>query len=205
MLGNLAVEKINSLPVKTILDVGCGGGQQARSFCNAKKKVTVIDLPTSHHVSEIETNAQAFPIKYICGNFMTHEFVKESFDCVFACHVLEHQRNVGMFLEKMINVTKNQGYVCVTVPPAKKQIVGGHLSCWNAGLLLYNLVLAGIDCSEAMVKSYGYNITVITRKNRIKLPENLSHDSGDIEKLAPFFPSGCRNQSFNGDIKQKNW
>ncbi len=205
MLGSLAVRKINDLPCKTVLDVGCGGGQQARMFCNAGKDVTGIDMPTSHHVFEIKESVAALPIKYICDDFATHDFNGKLFDCVFACHVLEHQRNAGMFLGKMISVTEDQGYLCVTVPPAKKQIVGGHVSFWNAGLLLYNLVLAGIDCSQAMVKSYGYNVTVIVQKKAITLPDNLSHDSGDIEKLAQFLPVGCKKQSFNGNIKQINW
>jgi hypothetical protein len=86
------------------------------------------------------------------------------FDCVWASHVLEHQLNVGLFLRKIFEVANEGAAVCVTVPPSQPKILGGHVSFWNAGLLLYNLVHAGFDCRDASVLRYGYDISVIIRK-----------------------------------------
>jgi hypothetical protein len=89
------------------------------------------------------------------------------------------------------------------VPPAKHEIVGGHLSIWNAGLLTYNLVLAGIDCSQIRIKRYGYNISAIVHNRRITLPA-LRNDSGDLEILKPYLPAWLRD-GVNGDIAEWNW
>jgi hypothetical protein len=85
----------------------------------------------------------------------------------------------------------------------KHSIVGGHLTVWNTGLILYNLIIAGFDCSEASVKTYGYDCSVIVKKKTAILPE-LGYDYGDIEKLSHFFPFDAR-QGFNGQILELNW
>ena len=73
------------------------------------------------------------------------------------------------------------------------------------GLLLYNLVIAGFDCSEASCITYDYNIGIIVRKKEIDLTKlNLSFDKGDIEKLSKYFPMNV-SHGFNGDIKKINW
>ena len=90
-----------------------------------------------------------------------------------------------------------------SVPPLKHQIVGGHVSLWNAGLLLYRLILAGFDCSNAAVKSYGYNISVVVRRRNIQLPK-LIRDSGDIAQLSAYFPKPV-NHGFDGRIDELNW
>jgi hypothetical protein len=87
----------------------------------------------------------------------------------------------------------------------KTDIVGGHLTFWNGGLLLYNLVLCGLDCSNASVLRYGYNISIILKKKTIDLPNNLSYDIGDIEKMKHFFPNDYNYQGFNGNIQKINW
>ena len=101
--------------------------------------------------------------------------------------------------------------LAITVPPWKPQIVGGHMTAWNAGLLLYNLVVAGFDCSEARVSSVyasgpgypPYNISVMVRKKAAHLPA-LRMDAGDIERLATFFPMPVA-QGFSGELPAINW
>jgi hypothetical protein len=68
---------------------------------------------------------------------------------------------------------------------------------------MYNLILAGFDCSNARIKKYGYNISLILRKEKITLPK-LSYDYGDIGRLQQFFPDGC-GEGFDGDISELNW
>ena len=91
------------------------------------------------------------------------------------------------------------------VPPRKPFIVGGHVTLWNAGLVLYNLILAGFDCSEYCdILQYDYNIGIIIKKKTIKqLPNDLSMDKGDIEKLSKYFPFDAKHD-FNGDILNLN-
>lgn len=138
----------------------------------------------------------------MCADFNTHPF-DQRFDCVWASHVLEHQLNVNLFLRKCHEILNDPGVLAVTVPPMKPKIVGGHVSVWNAGLLLYNLVMAGFDCRDAVVLKYGYNITAIVRKRgSLTLPE-LSLDTGDISKLEPYLPAGF-HEGMDGDLEQVN-
>ncbi len=125
------------------------------------------------------------------------------YDACFCSHTLEHVRNVGLFLDKLIGETKDGGLIGIVVPPAKHNIVGGHLTLWNAGLLCYNLILCGLDLSKAAVRSYDYNVAVLVRKRRITLP-TLPHDNGDLELLAPYFPVPMR-QDQDGRIAAHDW
>ena len=92
-----------------------------------------------------------------------------------------------------------------------KEIVGGHLSLWNAGLLLYQLVIAGFDCREAIVKKYRYNISVIVRKNKINIKNKLVYDNGDISTIKQYLPkqieydNNFKDISFCGDIESIGW
>ena len=152
-----------------LLDIGCGDGEHAKGFRKVFD-VTTLDLK---------------PEADIIGDYLSVEIPK--MDCIWASHVLEHQRNPGLFLDKVFKDLRPGGLLAITVPPRKDEIVGGHVTLWNAGLLLYNLVLAGFDCSRASLYVQEYDISVLVKKKEASLP-TLKRDSGDIEKLANFFP-----------------
>ena len=176
---------------ETVLDVGCGDGRHAREFARHGKHVTTLSCePYGDFAPDI------------LGDVMTID-LDDRFDVVWCSHVLEHQPNVRAFLQKMASLVAPGGLLAITVPPARPAIVGGHLTVWNAGLLLYNLVAAGIDCRDARVKTYGYNISVIVSPRHAALPP-LRHDQGDIERLAAFFPMPVR-QGFDGRIAEIGW
>lgn len=179
---------LNKLQFKSVLDIGCGAGEHYRAFQKAGKNVTAVD---------IQRNGFNF-----VGDYLTTRFT--SVDLIWASHLLEHQLNVNLFLRKCYSETNPGGYICVTVPPKKDEIVGGHVTIWNAGLLMYNLILAGFDCSNAHIKRYDYNISVIAKKGEFTLPE-LKYDTGDIETLSQWFPKGYNKHGFNGDIQELNW
>ena len=69
-----------------------------------------------------------------------------------------------------------------------KKLVGGHLTLWTPGQLIYNLVRAGLDCSGAELFVEGYDISVLVR-NIIVMPHQAVNDAnGDLEALSRFFP-----------------
>jgi SAM-dependent methyltransferase len=175
-----------------VLDIGFGGGEQAQWFRERGKKVVTIDLNSEYGIKPD-----------ILADYNNYQFTKK-FDLIWCSHVLEHQLNVNAFLCKIRQDLKQRGIYAITVPPMKPEVVGGHVTLWNAGILVYNLILAGFDCSECHVKKYGYNITVIGHNKKAKLPKKLRMDQGDIEKLAKFFPFPVQ-QGFNGDIEEFNW
>ncbi len=166
------------------LDVGSGDGQHSRMMESMGITVIECDLSTGNLYERTAYRAQ-------------------SFHGIWMSHVLEHALNVHEFLSKVFYELEDAGVLCVTVPPAKHEIVGGHVSLWNAGLLCYRLILAGFDCSEARVGTYGYNISVIVRKKAAVLP-SLAMDNGDIERLAPYFPIPFE-QNTRGDFGNVRW
>lgn len=173
-------EVLRTLPQGSrVLDIGCGKGQHAEGF----RRVFAVQTVDLIHTADI------------LGDYLDLRFLAP-FDCIWASHVLEHQRNVGAFLDKCRKDLKEGGLLAITVPPRKDEIVGGHVTLWNSGLLLYNLILARFDCSEADVYVQDYDISVLVRKREIALP-NLKMDNGDIDRLAAFFPFSV-SEGFDG-------
>jgi len=181
-----ALIKCLSLEVDTVLDIGSGAGKHTNFFNSENKSVTSIDIVDNGY--------------NIVGNYLDTEV--EPHDLVWAAHILEHQPNVNEFLKKCR--TDCLKYICITVPPSKPEIVGGHLTMWNAGLLMYNLVLAGFDCKNAKILQYGYNLSIIAEVGNFELPD-LNYDYGDIEKIAEWLPEGYNYHGFNGNITNLNW
>jgi hypothetical protein len=158
-----------------VLDVGSGAASTRSSCARRAAQVTTVSLEP--------------PADYV-GDFLGWPSDKCDFDAVWACHVLEHQVDPGAFLRECRRRLRPGGWLAVTVPPLKAAIVGGHVTLWNAGLLLYQLMLAGFDCRQARVGTYGYNISVLVQNQPLELPA-LRHDAGDIERLAS--SSRCRS------------
>lgn len=189
----------------TVLDVGCGKGMHALAFLESGKKVTGVAY--SAQPKFLEDNED---FTYIWGDYNRTKF-EEQFDLVWASHVLEHQLNANAFIRRLFKDCKDDGIVAITVPPLKHQIVGGHVSLWNPGLLLYNIVMARYDCSEAIIKQYGYNISVIVKKKPIKKMPKLMMDKDDIERLRPYFPAELFPEgstapfTFDGNFNSIGW
>jgi CMP-2-keto-3-deoxyoctulosonic acid synthetase len=200
MRGYEILEKFLMYDFQTVLDVGAGALQHSNVMIKAGKTVDTIDYGMSTYYDDrVETKGVR---NTIIGDFNNITF-PDLYDAVWCSHILEHQLNPNLFLKKLHSITKEGGYVAIVVPPRKPFIVDGHVSLWNAGLVLYHLVLAGFDCSEeCFVRQYDYNIGIIVKKRSIpQLLIDLCMDTGDIEKLKAFFPPDlgmCKN--FNGDI-----
>lgn len=188
----------------SVLDVGGGAGEHAEVFLSFGKQVTSIDYGKSVYFERRDARRDV-----IVGDFNTLQLDRR-WDLVWCSHVLEHQLDPHRFLCKLHAATREGGILAITVPPAKSEIVGGHVSLWNAGLLLYRLVLAGFDCRQARVRRYGYNISVLLEKRSIELPE-LAFDCGDLRRLKAFLPaalawrSNALDDPFDGEIDRLNW
>lgn len=185
---------------QTVLDVGAGGGEHARVLDEYGKEVWALDFGTSVYAQK--NIASRKEVHNIYADFYEVQF-DHQFDCIWASHVLEHQPNPGLFIQRCIELTKDGGVMAITVPPLKNEIVGGHLTLWNAGLLLYQLVFNGVDCSDASILTHDYNVTVIV-KNIKRAEVQLTYDQGDLDLLSNYFPDFV-SEPFDGRLQKYNW
>lgn len=186
-----ALLKVKSMlePGSTLLDIGAGKGEHASWFKMCGYNVKTNDILPGHDYE---------------GDFNQISLRMPKFDCTWASHVLEHQLNVNTFIKNMKMVTKEGGVMAITVPPRKDRLVGGHVSLFTPLSLIYNMILAGLDCSDAAMCYYGYNISVVVRKKSINLPD-LCFDRGDIETLNPYFPVEVKQNIDGFKHYEVNW
>lgn len=189
-----AVEKFNEVLPKNSLVLDIGSGQSERHAELIRK--------AGHTVETVDF----FDHNTYTGDYNSLE-IKKVYDGVWCAHCLEHQLNIQNFLRKVNTNLKEGGWLAITVPPLKHTIVGGHLTLWNAGLLLYNLVLARFNCKNAKIKTYDYNISIILKKVTLDLP-SLKYDNGDLLTLSEYFPEHLKRNKrgdFDGQIQELNW
>lgn len=180
-----ALEYALRLNPGSVLDVGSGGGYHAQAFRDSGNDVTCVDYGTSVYARETRANG----IEVIHQDFNAYQ-PETKFGLVWASHILEHQRNPGSFLEKLVACCAERGHVCVTVPDPHRKLWGGHVSLWTPALLAYNVVLCGIDLSDAVFVRGTDEFSLIFSPRKIALPANLTYDMGDVDLLAPYLPSG---------------
>jgi SAM-dependent methyltransferase len=182
--------------IDTVLDVGGGNLLASSFFANKGFTVDISDFGSSPYLTP-DALDNAGINEFHDGDFNVVSFPKK-YDLVWASHVLEHQKNVHVFLEKLVSLVSEGGYLAIAVPPRKPFIVSGHINLFNPGLLLYRTILCGVDCSEAKIFQYDGNICLLVKVKSIELPR-LNYDIGDIELLSSFFPNEP-SDGFNGDF-----
>lgn len=191
MRGKQAIERVVQYKdIDTVLDIGSWNGKHAKYFRDKGKSVSTVDF-----------NVEAD----FTGNYLDIDFIL-GYDCIWCSHTLEHQPNVNQFLKKCFNDLDDNGLLAITVPSMNKydtRVVDGHLTYWNAGVLLYNLIVAGFDCRDARVATYDNEVSVLVRKVKAELPK-LSSDRGELVRLNEFFPLEVK-QGFDGYIEKLNW
>jgi SAM-dependent methyltransferase len=184
-----------------VLDVGAGKLEATTEFIKNGKIVDICEFENSHYLKSSNFDRSKLRNIYI-GDINTIN-IPEKYNAIWAAHILEHQLNPNIFLKKLHSLLNEGGYLSIVIPPRKPFIVGGHVSMWNGGLLLYHLILAGFDCSEAQLLQYDYNIGVVVKKKTITPSPSINYDLGDINILKKYFPIDVC-EGFNGDIMSIN-
>jgi len=144
------------------------------------------------------------------GDFLEIDFDKK-FDVIWCSHVLEHQRNVGIFLDKIFDVLKDDGVLAISVPMHhRERLVSGHLTSWSVPLLCYNLIMSGFDCKDASVISI-FELSLIVQKKYAEhkeLRKVSAHgaDAGvEFEEIAGFFPFPAKQGAEISGSGTINW
>ena len=166
---------------ESVIDIGSGDGHHKRCLEYFGKKVYSVDMRKD--------------ADYV-GDFLEVEFDRQ-FDAVWCSHVLEHQRNVGLFLDKVYEILKPNGVLAIVVPTHDREVlISGHITSWSVPLLCYNLVMAGFDCSKASLLNT-YELSLIVKKSEAIHSDRMKNSIfgseegneslfGHIEKFFPF-------------------
>lgn len=119
---------------------------------------------------------------------------------VIALSQLHRQRNVGIYFDIAFDALKTGGELVVCVPSFSNCIGSGNTNnLWNAGTLLYNLVLAGFDCKSARLATFTNEIQLYLVKTDRNVPKSVA-----LATLNDFFPNEVF-QHFDGNILEVNW
>ncbi len=138
---------------KNALDIGSSHGNHTKIMRHFGLKVDQID--------KYEKNAE------INNDFNSYNF-KKKYDVIFCSHVIEHQRNVGFFLDKIFDTLTDNGVLVISGPkhPAER-FVEGHIQSTIMPIFLQNLIFAGFDCKNAKILSIaGIENSFIAKKSK---------------------------------------
>ncbi|HTE40176.1 MAG TPA: class I SAM-dependent methyltransferase [Steroidobacteraceae bacterium] len=134
MLGRMRLARQNIVAVmkgcRSVLDVGCGGGQTA-ALLHAAGIVDVWGIDPSPYL--LQHAARAYPhIRFVQGLAEELEFVDQRFDGVVACFVMHEMppRVAAQALSEFHRVLRPGG--CLTVcEPAAEQLQKSYAQLWN--------------------------------------------------------------------------
>jgi len=137
-----------------ILDVGCGGGRDAKFFIQKGLRVTGVDSsPVLIKLAKKEASKGNFK----CVDLLKMNFPAKTFDGIWAEAVLLHlkRKDVPNALKKLYKVLKNGGVLHVTVKRGTGEAyVKEKLSGWQERFYTYFTSKE----MEAMVKKQGFTI-----------------------------------------------
>lgn len=204
--GSRAVQKAIDMGITgSVVDLGCGNGNLTPllSKIGSVKGIDIIEDPKVEGLDFDSLTIDEF-LRDCFYEAMTLEKPTE-YKVVNLSHVLEHVYSPIECLDNILQEVNGLEYLIISVPLLKHQIVGGHVNLYNTGLLMYQLVLAGYDCSNISIATINKEICCVLPVERIVSYPKLKHDCGDIELLAQYFPKGYDYQGFNGNIDKINW
>ena len=148
--------------ISAVLDVGLGYGYHCDYFVSRGLRVTGITA----HLSEdlrIFSEKRGFSVEKMDMHFLT--FSDETFDLVWSHHSLEHSFSVLLALREWYRVLKPGGFLALTVPCYKTQIVSGHFDTgWNVGQVLYLLGVCGYDLRSGLFTEERGQVRALVKK-----------------------------------------
>lgn len=183
---------INNFEFKNILDLGCGYMPYINLFNTKNIKYTGIDAFDPKIINKHKkSNAEL-----INANFADYDFKGRKFDCVYSSHVIEHVADTEWFIRLLSNLVNDNGHLCIIFPKPKPEVVGGHVHIFNPGIMYYNIIRTGIDCSQWKTVEKDYSFGLMGPCKKVPQPK-LTYSAGEIESLAKYFPFPAR-QGFHG-------
>ena len=146
---------------KTCLDIGSGEGVHTAILRHAGLEVFQVDK---------YSNTAEYKV-----DFIEHEFDRK-FDVIFCSHVIEHQRNVGLFLDKIFDLLSDDGVLIISAPNhSVETLVEGHLNSFLFPLFLQHMIHAGFDCKNGKYLSIVENSFIVSKANNFDIKERAEN------------------------------
>ena len=156
--------KLNPTSNPKCLDIGSGAGTH-----------TEILRAVGCEVTQLDKYSDSAEIK---EGFLEHNF-RDRYDIVFCSHVIEHQRNCGLFLDKIFDVLSDDGQLVMSAPKhLATTMIEGHINSFVFPIFLQQLIYAGFDCRRGKFLSCGgvENSVIVPKAENYDLSER-DHDA----------------------------
>lgn len=160
--GNINV--LNEIPIEamTILDIGCGAGDNSRILKNQGKICDGVTISESEAAiaREFQRNTYIFNLE----NGLPPEIKENEYDVAIAAHVLEHicyPQNVMNDIHKSL---KDNGLLIIALPnimhyKTRMQLMKGNFNYTESGIMDYtHFRWYTFESAQTMIKAHGFEI-----------------------------------------------
>ena len=136
---------------KTCLDIGVGEGTHSDIFRYAGFDIVGIDKYSDK--AKYKEDFVKFAKQY-----------KNKFDIIHCSHVIEHQRNVGIFLDAIYDILDDNGVLIISAPNhSALTLIEGHINSMLFPLFLQHMIHAGFDCKNGKYLSSIENSFIVSK------------------------------------------
>ena len=170
---------------KTSLDIGSGDGVHSEIMQHVGFKVTGVDKYSDRADYTMD--------------FMSYTKARQmDFDVVFCSHVIEHQRNVGEFLDRIYDVLSDDGVLIISAPNhSAETLIEGHINSFIFPLFLQQLIHAGFDCKNGKYLSAMENSFIVSKSKDFELSERQENGYQWTKKHQNRSPIDLQNSSID--------
>lgn len=138
-----------SLKGKSVLDVGCGSGLDAKHYFKNGARVFGLDISEK----EIEMARRLGVGQFVTGDMNALPYPSESFDLVTSYYALQASRDVPRALDEMVRVVKSGGTILVLAKhPLRNLLEGwyndGRMDYFRRGIVTSHILNRTITLKE---------------------------------------------------------
>ena len=135
-----------------------------------KKKVLLLGEFHNDHISLINSfdyEIEEIKKKEIDPLFHLRNF-KNKYDVIFCNHIIQYQRNTGLFLDKLFDILKKEGKLIISGPKeSSEMLLEGQIFSCILPVFIQNLIYAGFDCRNGKILSIGsFENSLIIKKDK---------------------------------------
>jgi 2-polyprenyl-3-methyl-5-hydroxy-6-metoxy-1,4-benzoquinol methylase len=115
-------------PNKTVFEVGCGNGRFLKKLITMYPSLELCGLDTSQN--GIDVCSMKLSGEFICDDILRYDPILQ-YDYVMCFNTLEHFTNPEDVLSKIVELTKPNGTVYLTIPNIDTDTCKDHVQWWS--------------------------------------------------------------------------